>query len=181
MPIIDISHVQGAVTPDQKQALAKRLTELLLDMEGGARTEGGRAFASVLFRELPAYDWWVGGTHDDTHVSAPGRFLVRVTIPEGYMNSTYKSGVQADVTAAIVACVGSPTDSASSILVIIEEVTEGNWAAGGKTISLASIAETVGLAKDGERFEWVQQYFSAKAKQFEMFGYPADTGGLLKK
>lgn len=179
MPIIDISHVQGAVNAEQKQALATRLTELLLQMEGGAKTEGGRAFASVLFRELPASDWWIGGRNDETYVSAPGRFIARVTIPEGYMSAKIKSGVQADVTAAIVACVGSPTDLAASILVIIEEVTEGNWAAAGKTISIASIADTVGLAKDGERFAWVQAYFAAKAKQFEGAGYPSDTGGLL--
>ena len=63
--------------------------------------------------------------------------------------------------------------------VIIDEVTEGNWGAHGKTISLASIADTVGLPKNGERFQWVQAYFAAKARQFKAAGYPAGVGGLL--
>jgi hypothetical protein len=63
--------------------------------------------------------------------------------------------------------------------VIIEEVAEGNWGARGKTISLASIAQSVGQAKDGARFKWVQSYFAAKARQYAAAGYPKDIGGLL--
>lgn len=66
-----------------------------------------------------------------------------------------------------------------SAQVIIHDVTEGNWAAAGKTISLASIAGTVGLSKTGQRFAWVRSYFAAKARQLSAAGYPSDTGGLL--
>ncbi|MGO9688658.1 MAG: 4-oxalocrotonate tautomerase, partial [Syntrophobacteraceae bacterium] len=66
-----------------------------------------------------------------------------------------------------------------SVQVIIDEVTEGNWGSHGKTISLVGIAGTVGLPKGGERFQWVQAYFDAKARQFAAAGYPADVGGLL--
>jgi hypothetical protein len=58
-------------------------------------------------------------------------------------------------------------------------VTEGNWGAGGQTISLASIADKVGLPLDGDRFGWVRAYFDAKNRQFAAAGYPADVGGLL--
>ena len=46
-------------------------------------------------------------------------------------------------------------------------------------MSLARIADTVGLPKDGQRFAWVRSYFSAKARLRAAFDYPADTGGLL--
>ena len=39
----------------------------------------------------------------------PGKFLVRVTIPEGYMNQMHKTEVHAAVTAAIVGVSGTPT------------------------------------------------------------------------
>jgi phenylpyruvate tautomerase PptA (4-oxalocrotonate tautomerase family) len=148
-------------------------------MEGGANTTGGQAFAWVLFTPVKTDDWWVGGRTDDAFVQPPGRFLVHVTVPEGYMSAFHKSEVHAAVNEAIVAVVGANGDSGASALVIIDEVTEGNWGAGGRSISLAAIADKVGLPKDGARFAWVRDYFDAKARQFATAGYPADTGGLL--
>lgn len=86
MPIIQLHHPQGSLDEGRKAALAQGLTDVLLTMEGGAKTPGGLAFASVLFTEVPDGDWWVGGCSDTTHVSPPGRFLAHVSIPEGYMN-----------------------------------------------------------------------------------------------
>ena len=76
--------------------------------------------------------------------------------------------------------VAQEPDAGASVLVVIDEVTEGNWGAAGRTISLNSIAVTVGLPKDGERFAWVRAYFAAKRRQFEAAGYPADVGGLMQ-
>ena len=181
MPVLQVYHPQGSLISDAKAALAGKLTDVLLAMEGGARTPGGVAFASVLFTEVPTGDWWVGGRTDLTHVAAPGKFLVRVSIPEGYMNQAHKSEVHAAVNGAILSVVGDPNDrqQGGSVLVIIDEVTEGHWGARGTTISLASIAESVGLPKSGERFKWVKAYFAAKARQFAAAGYPKDAGGLL--
>lgn len=60
---------------------------------------------------------------------------------------------------------------------VIDEVPEGNWAAAGHTISLASIADSVGLSTTGSRFAWSKTYFAAKARARAAAGYPADTGG----
>jgi phenylpyruvate tautomerase PptA (4-oxalocrotonate tautomerase family) len=163
-----------------KEKLAQSLTDILISMEGGANTRAGRAFAWVLFTELRTGDWWIGGHADKTFVSPPGAALAHVTVPEGYMNASHKSEVHAAVGNAIAVALGaSPQgDPGASVLVVIDEVTEGNWGAGAKTISLDSIAESVGLSKSGERFQWVRDYFRAKARQFAAAGYPADTGGL---
>ena len=181
MPIMQIYYPQGSLTGERKAALAQQLTGVLLLMEGNAKTAGGLGFASILFTEVAQSDWWVGGRTDATYLTPPGKFLVRVTIPEGYMNQAHKTEVHVAVTAAILAVSGNPNDAGQggSVQVIIDEVTEGNWASHGKTISLASIADTVGLPKDGERFQWVQAYFNAKARERAAAGYPADAGGLL--
>jgi phenylpyruvate tautomerase PptA (4-oxalocrotonate tautomerase family) len=183
MPVLQVYCPQDALPADRKAALAAQLTDVLLRMEGGARTSGGLAFATVFFTEVSAGDWWVGGRTDATYVSPPGKFLVRVSIPEGYMSQTHKSEVHAMVNAAFIAVLGDPGDArqGTSILVTIEEVTEGNWGCSGKTLSLASIADAVGLPKTGDRFRWLQAYFAAKARQFRTASYPADTGGLLSQ
>jgi phenylpyruvate tautomerase PptA (4-oxalocrotonate tautomerase family) len=181
MPVLQVYYPQGSLQGGRKAALAQRLTDVLLMMEGGAKTPGGMAFAAVLFTEVPATDWWVGGRTDATYVAPPGKFLIRVDIPEGYMNRSHKSDVHAAVNKAIVDLTGDPSDpkQGASVLVIVNDVTEGNWGARGRTISLAAIADSVGLAKTGERFKWVRNYFAAKARQFGAPGYPPDTGGLL--
>ncbi len=182
MPVIRVTYPRGALDGDQKAALAARLTDVLINMEGGAGTRGGRGFATVLITEEPADSWWVGGHLDATFVAKAGRFLVDVSIPEGYMNAEHKSAVHASVNAAIVDVTGHKADptAGGSILVIIHEVPEGNWGCNGKTISLGDIAETVGLPKDGHRFAWVKKYFAAKARALAAAGYPPDMGGVIR-
>jgi phenylpyruvate tautomerase PptA (4-oxalocrotonate tautomerase family) len=179
MPIMHVHHVDGTLPPDAKTDLAKRLTDVLIAMEGGANTRGGRGFAFVLFSPIKPGDWWVGGETGDGFVYPPGRFVVHVSIPEGYMNAPHKSEVHAWVNDAILkatGCDASP-DAGRSILVVIDEVPEGNWGVAGKTISLASIAQSVGLS-DVDRVNWTKAYFAAKARAFEAAGYPNDIGGL---
>ena len=181
MPIMNVRYRAGSLDRTAKEAMARRLTDVLIDMEGGANTRAGRAFAWILFTEIPEGDWWVGGHADNTFVSPPGAFLVNVVVPEGYMNAAHKSEVHAAVTSVITQVMSGSSQAgvAASVLVVIDEVTEGNWGAGGKTISLDSIADSVGLPKSGERFRWVRSYFEAKARQFASAGYPVDVGGLL--
>jgi phenylpyruvate tautomerase PptA (4-oxalocrotonate tautomerase family) len=182
MPIMDVRYPAGRLDKAAKATLAAKLTDVLIRMEGGANTHGGRAFASVLFTEIPEENWWVGGRAENEFVSASGKFLVHVTIPEGYMNAAHKTEVHVWVTTAIMDATGTKPDDAaagSSIQVILDEVPEGNWGAGGHTISLESIADSVGMRKDSDRFAWVRSYFEAKARQLSAFGFPADAGGLL--
>jgi phenylpyruvate tautomerase PptA (4-oxalocrotonate tautomerase family) len=181
MPVMHVHYPTEALDAESKRTLAERLTEVLLTMEGGARTPGGLAFSTVIFTEVRTEDWWVGGKTDTTHVAPPGKFLVRVTIPEGYMSQRHKTAVHSMVNQAFLTVLGDPHDptQGASILVTIEEVQEGNCGSRGETISLGTIADRVGLPKSGERFQWVKAYFAAKARQFAAACYPADTGGLL--
>ena len=177
MPIIQVQHRRSSLNSEQKAAIAARLTELLLQMEGGARTEGGKAFATVLFTPVDDTDWWVGGRNDDHFVHSPGAFLVTVSIPEGYMNQAHKNEVHAWVADAVAQSVGA-TAAGGSILTVINEVTEGDWGAAGRPISLKSISATVGQSPNGPRMAWSQSYFDAKARARSAAAFPADAGGL---
>lgn len=181
MPIMKVHYGAGQLDASSKAEVARRLTDVLLRMEGGANTRGGRAFAWVMFSELPRSDWWVGGDTDAGYVTDPGKFLVTVTIPEGYMNAAHKNEVHAWVVQAILSAIDTAQAPGvgASILVVINEVTEGNWSSAGQPISLERIADSVGLAKDGERFAWSRQYFDAKARMLDSAGYPRDMGGLM--
>lgn len=177
MPLMDVRYAEGSLDDTMKTKLAGLLTDVLIRMEGGANTPGGRAFAWVFFSAFATRDWWIGGQTDATYVSPPGKFLVRITIPEGYMNTAHKNEVHAWVAAAIAEGTGLG-GSCDSILTVIEEVTEGNWGCAGHPISLESIAATVGQ-NGGPRVAWSRRYFEAKARARDGAEYPTDTGGLL--
>jgi hypothetical protein len=57
------------------------------------------------------------------------------------------------------ACLGCRSHSRGN-----RDVAEGNWAVAGRTISLANIADSVGLLKTGSRFAWSKAYFAAKER-----------------
>lgn len=177
MPIMDVRYAAGSLDKQAKAALAQKLTDVLIQMEGGANTPGGRGFASVFFTAFAEDDWWVGGETSNQYVSPPGKFLVHIAIPEGYMNIAHKNEVHAWVAAAIIEVTGG--GAGSGILTVIDEVTEGNWGDAGHPISLESIAETVGQSKQGERLRWSRAYFEAKARAMAAAGYPKDAGGLF--
>jgi len=174
---MQVHYPAGALDEARKADLAQRLTELLIVMEGGADTAGGRAFAWVMFTPVAQGDWWVGGRLDDSCVAAPGRYLVHATIPEGYMNAAQKTQVHRGVNDAVCAAAGLP-GTGGSVLVVIDEVPEGNWGCAGATISLAAIAETVGQPRDGARAAWSRRYFDAKRRAYEAAGFPSDIAGV---
>ena len=97
------------------------------------------------------------------------------------MNAAHKSEVHAWVNTAIVETTGHQADprAGANILVVINEVPEGNWGANGKTIGLDTISGAVGLSRQSERFRWVESYFAAKERALEAAGYPPDTGGVI--
>ncbi|HMN76623.1 MAG TPA: hypothetical protein PKC97_11195 [Burkholderiaceae bacterium] len=58
MPIIQVQHPRSSLSAEQKAAIAARLTEVLLQMEGGACAEGGKAFAAVSLDPAgPRFAW----------------------------------------------------------------------------------------------------------------------------
>ena len=176
MPIMDVRYATGSLNAASKSVLANRLTDVLVWMEGGANTTGGRAFAWVCFTEIAEDNLWIAGQRNVGSEVGP-TFLVNISVPEGYMNRAHKNEVHAWIASAIADATGEVA-SDLRILTIIDEVTEGNWGSRGMPISLGSIAVAVGQPRDGERLQWSRAYFEAKARAIAAAGFPTDMGGL---
>ncbi|WP_109476811.1 4-oxalocrotonate tautomerase [Paraburkholderia sp. C35] len=177
MPVMNVRYAVGSLDAASKAVLANRLTEVLIQMEGGANTPGGRDFAWVRFDESARDDFWIGGQSNVGAEIGP-TFLVDVTIPEGYMNRTHKNEVHSWVASAISEATGHAASDVP-LLTVITEVPEGNWSTRGVPISLETTAVVVGLPSDGERLRWSRKYFEAKARALAAADYPSDMGGLL--
>ena len=97
------------------------------------------------------------------------------------MNAAHKTEVHSWVNAAIVETMDCQDDphAGANIMVVINEVPEGNWGANGKTVGMDSISASVGLSRESERFQWVERYFAAKERALKAADYPEDMGGVI--
>jgi 4-oxalocrotonate tautomerase len=71
MPLINVRVIENAFTADQKQQIARDLTEAIVAIEG----EPMRAFTWCLVEEVKSGDWAVGGqpvTTEAVHAMARG-------------------------------------------------------------------------------------------------------------
>jgi 4-oxalocrotonate tautomerase family enzyme len=77
--------------------------------------------------------------------------LVHVTVPEGSLSEARKQLMVEKITAAALEAEGLPDTERSRMLtwVIINEVREGNWGAGGGIVRLSDIARAFGVDGGG--------------------------------
>ena len=57
MPVVNIKVIEGVFSQDQKQEMIRRMTDVLVDLEG----EYMRPFAVVVIEKVKSGDWGVGG------------------------------------------------------------------------------------------------------------------------
>ena len=79
--------------------------------------------------------------------------LVHVTVPEGSLSEARKQLMVEKVTAATLEAEGLPDNERTRMLtwVIINEVKDGNWGAGGGIVRLADIGKAFGVSADSPR------------------------------
>jgi 4-oxalocrotonate tautomerase len=69
MPLINVKLIEGVFTPEQKQEIAQRLTDTMVEIEG----EAMRQVTWCVVEEVKSGDWAIGGnclTTADVHALA---------------------------------------------------------------------------------------------------------------
>jgi 4-oxalocrotonate tautomerase family enzyme len=141
MPMINVTMPKGALTAEQRSELTEKLTSELLKIEG-VDNEASRSIAWVLFHEVQPGSWAVGGKFDDTYVPEGGRFLTVVSVPSGGL---YAPGKKEDIARAVHAAfrevlgLSEETGVRWAPWVIVDDVPDGNWGAGGSIRHLFAI------------------------------------------
>jgi len=79
--------------------------------------------------------------------------LVHVTVPEGSLSDARKKLMVEKITEAALEAEGLPNNERTRLLtwVIINEVKDGNWGAGGGVVRLADIGNAFGIGPDSPR------------------------------
>jgi phenylpyruvate tautomerase PptA (4-oxalocrotonate tautomerase family) len=174
-----VDYIKGSLSAAQKDALAEALTRVILQIEGGADNPAARSIAWVRFRQIDNDDWYVGGKSDGSYVSASGRFLAGLNVPEGSMDQTRKTECHKAITAAVLNVLGleNQDGNARSVWVQIFEWPEGHLATSGRTSSLLGIAKIAGIPADHPLLAFPRAYFEAKDRLYDAAGFPKDTAG----
>jgi phenylpyruvate tautomerase PptA (4-oxalocrotonate tautomerase family) len=154
MPVVRLSYPKGALTQDQKSRLAADLTEIVLDAEVDAVTEGGRMVTVVHFQEAAPEDWAVGGELRSNATSRPNHFLVDVVVLQGLLEGERRQATHRRIGEAFQgAFAGSEADPmlVLRVWVLIHEVREGSWGAAGGTVSALDVAGFINPDLDESR------------------------------
>ncbi|HXD57997.1 MAG TPA: tautomerase family protein [Thermoleophilaceae bacterium] len=157
MPLLDAYIPQGALTPEAEEALLAKLTDVLLENEGADPTNPrARSVAWVVLHRPEAV--FVAGERADLP-----RYRVVVSVPEGQVGPKRKRAMVAAVTEAVLDAEPDDRDrDPLRVWVLMNDVPEGSWGAGGQIWGLADIAGFV--MDDAEAARAYAEHRLAKAR-----------------
>jgi phenylpyruvate tautomerase PptA (4-oxalocrotonate tautomerase family) len=132
MPMIELTAPAGALTEAMADDLAERLTGALIRWRGVP--DSPRSRANAWFNLLAARQW-IGGQR-----TCMPHYVVRASIVDGGMDVAAKAGFVEEVTRHV-----REVDLlAEEVWVLIDEVRDGNWGAGGEITRLAASQAILG-------------------------------------
>ncbi|MBN1529293.1 MAG: tautomerase family protein [Thermoleophilaceae bacterium] len=143
MPRVELTYTAGSISQDAKDHLAKQLAESMLRWEGAPDTEFFRSISWVHLHELP----------DGTAFTADGpaeasQFVVDVSVPQGGLSERRKAGLVEEFTRLIREAAELPEDQAIRVWVLVHEIAEGFWGAGGNIIHFEQLRAAAKAERD---------------------------------
>ena len=153
MPLVRLTYPRGALSAARKRQIAASLTEIVLDAEVDAVTETGRLVTVVQFQEVSPDDWAVAGELRAAATNPPDHFIVDVIVLEGLLEGARRTAVHRRVTEAFQKAFGEGGDPLLPlrVWVLVHDVREGSWGAGGGTVSALDVAQFINPALDAAR------------------------------
>ncbi len=145
MPIFEVTYPEGALTADERAELVEGLTTVLLRAERAPDTEFFRNITWSYVHELPEGTLLAGGKP----VTEP-TFKVDVTTPEGALSDRRRAELVAEATRIVREVTGIGEEGALRIWVLLHEVAEGRWGAGGNIIQFKQLMEAAKPQREGE-------------------------------
>jgi phenylpyruvate tautomerase PptA (4-oxalocrotonate tautomerase family) len=158
MPFIRVNCPKGALTFEQKSELAPRLVQALIRQEIDPVTEIGTAATGFFYNEVDVENCFPGGVALASH---PERMFwtVEAFVAASYFSQSRRDEMQFDIAKAFVDILGDDgsvmqrediTISPSWLMrlhVVVIEIPEGSWGAGGQTIDTEKISKLIGATQ----------------------------------
>jgi phenylpyruvate tautomerase PptA (4-oxalocrotonate tautomerase family) len=136
MPVFELTYPQGALEPDARAQLLEDLTTALLRAERAPDTEFFRGVTWSYVHELPTDSVLAAGRP----VEQP-TFKIDVTTPEGALSDRRREELVGEATRLVREAAGIGEEEALRVWVLMHEVAEGSWGAGGHVIRFEQLRE----------------------------------------
>ncbi len=136
MPMIDVTYPEGALAPEAREKLVEDLTAALLRAERAPDTDFFRSVTWVYVHELPA-----GAVSASGQPVGEPTFRVEVTTPEGALSDRRRAEMVEAGTAAVLKAAGLGPEDGMRVWVLMREIAEGSWGAGGQVIRFKQLVE----------------------------------------
>jgi len=138
VPVFELTYPEGALEPDVRAQLMDDLTTALLRAERAPETQFFRDITWSYVHELPAGSVLAAGRPVDQRPT----FKLDVTTPEGALSDRRRAELVGEATKLIRDAAGIAEDDAlQRVWVLMHEVTDGQWGAGGQVIRFEKLRE----------------------------------------
>ena len=136
MPVFELTYPEGALEPEARAQLLEDLTTALLRAERAPDTEFFRGVTWSYVHELPTDSVLAAGRP----VEQP-TFKIDVTTPEGALSDRRREEFVGEATRLVREAAGIAEEEALRVWVLMHEVAEGSWGAGGHVIRFEQLRE----------------------------------------
>ena len=136
MPVFELTYPKGALEPEARAQLLEDLTTALLRAERAPDTEFFRNVTWSFVHELPTDSVLAAGRP----VEKP-TFKVDVTTPQGALSDRRREELVDAATRLVREAAAIPEQEALRVWVLMHEVAEGSWGAGGHVIRFEQLRE----------------------------------------
>ena len=144
MPLMDLTFPAGALTANARATLAEQLTTVLLRAERAPDTEFFRNITWLAVHELPAADVLAAG-----QPVGEATYRLEVTVPDGALSDRRKQELVAEATRVVSEAAGLGEADGLRVWVLIREVPDGNWGAGGQVVRFEQLGQMAAQQRDG--------------------------------
>lgn len=162
MPFIRVNCPVGALTADQKARLAPLLVKALIRQEIDPVTEIGTAATGFFFNEIEVSNCFPGGVPLTEH---PEKMFwtVEAFVAASFFSQPRRDEMQVDIANAFVDILGDDGTVLDRegiriapaylmrLHVVVVEIPEGSWGAGGQTIDTDKISKLIGATQGPKR------------------------------
>ena len=136
MPTFTLTYPEGALDPATREQLVDDLTTALLRAERAPETQFFRDITWAYVQELPRGSVLVAGRPAERPV-----FKLDVTTPEGALSDRRRAELVTEATRLIRAAAGIPHEEALRVWVLLHEMPEGRWGAGGEIVRFENLRQ----------------------------------------
>jgi phenylpyruvate tautomerase PptA (4-oxalocrotonate tautomerase family) len=147
MPMIEITMIEGALSPKAKQELMNELSDIVLKYEGFEENEMAKQFAFAWINELKKENFTKEG-----QIPEEAYYRLLITTPEGAIDEKDKPALVREVTQTVIKAEGSEytSENRRRVFCILDTVAEGNWGGSGRILHLQALRERMLKSKDRE-------------------------------